>query len=885
LFSQLAGVRLAATRRMALVLASLATLSAALLLAAAPAGAFVSGEFGLQQRKPVWVRYGPLQYHDGPVIHASDSYAIYWDPLELYNSEWMRLIDGYFRNVGDANGSLGNVFAMNSQYGEAGFGTSPGASEKAKEAHAANQSTFRGAYTDTDSYPAGGGNCHQSAEIVCLTDQEIRTELQKVIKSGVLPGTTGTVPGAKSTPVYYILTPPGVTVCAGTETSTSNSCSNSKALEEEAREIKEAKIVHHAETGICGYHSAINPKSATPIVYAVQPWIAGYAGMFFEPTEGPTADVLACQDNSVLEEPNQLGGQNPFAYYGAGLADVIIGDLSDEQNNVVANPLLNAWYQNAAAEEHGYPEQSDMCQGNFGPPPTSPPTPNEHTHAASLSNETIGGGSYYIHWAFNSSGFLTGKETYGCWQAVDFEPHITAPNPVNVGDVIGLNANESGITLDAAPLGLRQGKEETRLAEEVLRTDAEEVDLGDEIAKLSQDATELGDEISILGSKITKLGSEIKAFEGEEESLTEAESELREERRQAEEVKGPLSTAEEKEYAEKEERLAARHKKAAEAKASAEKTKAADLETKNTDEKTKRNDEEHKLVVEEDKRIVKEDTTLVKEEQKLADEHRLIKEREPFLAPIYKWDFGYQENGKEVTEEGEEKASVFHTFPCAKTYTVELTVVDGGGNEAGLPASVTKEITVDGNNPCEEKGSEGGSGPKGGSGSEGGSGTTPGATSPTTSTTGSTTTPSTTTPGAVPPAKPIPGPVASAAVLSRSLTTALKKGLVIGYSVNEQVAGQFQVLLASSVAKRIGLHGAPATDMPPGSEPAIVIAKAILVTTKGGRNTVKIVFGKKTAAKLRKLRSVTLTIRLVVRNASSHSPLSTTVISTVTLSR
>jgi hypothetical protein len=869
---------------MALTLASLATLSAALLLAAVPAGAFVSGEFGLQQRKPVWVRYGPLQYHDGPVIHASDSYAIYWDPLELYNSEWMRLIDGYFRNVGEANGSLGNVFAMNSQYGETGFGTSPAASEKAKEAHAANQSTFRGAYTDTDSYPASS-NCHQAAEIVCLTDPEIKTELQKVIKSGVLPGTTGTVPGGKSTPVYYILTPPGVTVCAGTESSTSNSCSNSKALEEEAQEITEAKITHHAETGICGYHSAINPKSATPIVYAVQPWIAGYAGMFFEPVYSPTADVLACQDNSVLEEPNQLGGENPFAYYSAGLADVIIGDLADEQNNVVANPLLNAWYQNAAAEEHGYPEQSDMCQGNFGPPPTSPPSANEHTHAASLSNETIEGGSYYIHWAFNSSGFLTGKDTAGCWQGVDFEPHITAPNPVNVGDVVGLDANESGITLDAAPLGLRQGKEEVRLAEEVLRTAAEEVDLGDEITKLGQDATELGNEAAILGSKITKLSNEIKAFEEEEEGLTEAEAELREERRQAEE-KGPLSSAEEKGYAEKEERLATRHKKATEAKAAVKNTKTADQEKKSADEKEKLKDEEHKLVVEEDKRIVKGDKAIAEEEKELADQHKLIKEREPLVAPIYKWDFGYQENGKEVTEEGEEKASVFHTFPCAKTYTVELTVVDGGGNELGLPPDVTKEITVDGK-PCEEKGSSGSGGSGGGSGSEpgGGSSSTPGATSPATSTTGSTPATSTTTPGATSPAKPIPGPVASAAVLSHSLTTALKKGLVIGYSVNEQVAGQFQVLLAASIAKRIGLHGAPATDMPPGSEPAIVIGKAILITTKGGRNTVKIEFGKKTAAKLRKLRSVTLTIRLVVRNASSHSPLSTTVISTVTLSR
>ena len=127
--------------------------------------------------------------------------------------------------------------------------------------------------------------------------------------------------------------------------------------------------------------------------------------------------------------------------------------------------------------------------------------------------------------------------------------------------------------------------------------------------------------------------------------------------------------------------------------------------------------------------------------------------------------------------------------------------------------------------------------------------------------------------------------MASAAVVSRSLSTVLKKGLVISYSVNEQVAGQFQVLLASSLAKRIGLHGPAATGLAPGSAPSIVIGKAILVTTKGGRNTVKILFGKQTAAKLRKLGSVPLTIRLIVRNASSHSPQTTTVISTVTLSR
>jgi hypothetical protein len=847
---------------MALVLASIAALSVALLLAAAPAGAFISGEFGLQQRKPVFVRSGPLQYHDGPVIHASDSYAIYWDPLELYNSEWMQLIDKYFRNVGTASGGLGNVFALNSQYGETGYSTAPAALATDKEKHGSNQSTFRGAYSVTDPYPTKE-NCTQAAEVVCLTDAQIKAELKKVIESGKLPGATGTVPGAATTPVYYILTPPGVTVC--TEKSSSPStCSNSTQQENEAQEIKEEKITHPAETGICGYHSTIEPHSATPIVYAVQPWIAGDAGLFVESyspelkTSGVSADVLACQDDStVLEEPNQQSGLNPFAAYGAALADVIVGDLANEQSNIVVNPLLNGWYQNASAVEGGSPEEGDMCKFNFGPPPETLPAPDPHTHAAPRSNEEIGSGNYYLHWAFNSSAPFTPGEhkvDFDCSQGVNLLPHITAPNPVNVGDVVGLDANESGITLDAAPLDLRQGKEETRLAEEILVLGDEEAGLSGEVTKLGVEEVELGNKISALEGELTTLGAKEKA-------LVKEEKELAAERKSAKEA----TLEEEEEFTAKEKRLAGEEKKAAEEKAAAE-------SKLKTDEAKKRTDGERKLALEEDKLIVAGDKAIAEEEKKLADEHKLIKEREPLIAPIYKWDFGYQENGKEVTEEGEDEASVFHTFPCAKTYTVELAVMDGGGNEEGLPLSVTKEITVDGK-PCEEKGSE----------ETGSGGSTPGTT--TAATSGSSGAAGSSATAALAPAKPpLPGPVASAAVVSHSLRSVLKKGLVIGYSVNEQVAGQFQVLLASSIAKRIGLHGAPAADMPVGSAPSIVIGKAILVTTRGGRGTLKIQFGKKTAAKLRKLRSVTLTIRLVVRNASSRTPLSTTVISTVTLS-
>jgi hypothetical protein len=120
-------------------------------------------------------------------------------------------------------------------------------------------------------------------------------------------------------------------------------------------------------------------------------------------------------------------------------------------------------------------------------------------------------------------------------------------------------------------------------------------------------------------------------------------------------------------------------------------------------------------------------------------------------------------------------------------------------------------------------------------------------------------------------------------VVSHSLSSALKSGLLIRYSVSEQVAGRFEVLLASSVAHKIGLKGAPAGGLAKGTPPQMVIARAILVTTKGGRSTYKITFSKPTAARLRKLRKVSLMIRLVIHNAAS--PAATTVLNTVTLSR
>jgi PKD domain len=638
--------------RRSTLFALLTTGLATLILVAVPtAGAVTSEGFGMDRRAKATFAQEPLQYHGGPVLHNSNAYAIYWDPIGIYREDWQQLINRYLYDVGAASGTLGNVFALEAQYTDS-------------SGRAANQSTFRGAYTDKTPYPITG-NCSDSAEFACLTDTQIQAELQKVITSGVLPGATGPA-------VYYILTPPGVTVC--TDGGGKGNCSDSTTT---------------PPNGICGYHSVLNPGGAA-VPYAVQPWTAGNAGL----VEGalPASDVLSCQDNSgILEEPNQLGStRDKYSTYAAGLPDVMINDLSILQRDVVVDPMLNGWYQTATGAEQG-----DGCQWDFGPPPESAPSPDKHTHAASLSDQVINGHSYYLQWAFNSADMTVARGLV-CWPGVALEPQFTFPNPVNSGDVAGFDATESFFTFDANPNGLPP--------------------------------------------------------------------------------------------------------------------------------------------------------------------------TEPYQGANYSWNFG---DGTSVSG-GASDASVFHSYQYGGTYTVTLTLTDGAGNVA----SIAHQVVVNGppapSAAKEATGSGAGATGSSGAGATGSSGGSGGATSGGgSSSVGS---------ASVPP------PFATAAAVTHSLRSALRKGLVIRYSVNEQVAGHFEVLLRRSIARRLGIGGSPAFGLPAGTPPQVIIGRAVLVTTAAGRSTVDIQFSKRTASRLGRMHSVSLMLRLFVRNAASHNPATTTVLSTVTLS-
>lgn len=147
-----------------------------------------------------------LQYGGGPVMHATSIYAIYWDPAKLrggetgridkYHGEWVELIDQFFEGLAAESDGTTSVFALTPQYTETGG------------ARASYSTTFRGSKVDTDSYPADGCTDPDHAlnqNFACLTDAQLRAELESYIAANKLPAGGGTI--------FYLLTPPGLTVC------------------------------------------------------------------------------------------------------------------------------------------------------------------------------------------------------------------------------------------------------------------------------------------------------------------------------------------------------------------------------------------------------------------------------------------------------------------------------------------------------------------------------------------------------------------------------------------------------------------------------------------------------------------------------------------------
>jgi hypothetical protein len=442
-----------------------------MLLAAAPAGAVVTESEGVQvgvQPRTEEIHFAESNFannNGNAVVDGASVYLVFWDPGAWYHPEWVTKLDDFAQHLGAASGEDSSIFAALSQYRDR------------SNTPAEFKFAFKGSYTDTAPYPAA--ECTDPAplefgQLTCLTDAQLREQLQTFIAG------QGTAKGMHA--VYYLMTPPGVSVCL---TGASTHCSDFSA-----------PATPSYENSFCSYHGAINPSKAPEgdeqtILYGAIPWTAGYEGQprYFEPSAAMSGQAADCQDggwnpekhgekheaakiltkeeeeklaketpeekakaarareleNPHIEEPNQepLPGLSEGGDYAAGLSDVLVNQIAVEQANIVTNPLLASWQNQGTGAE-----ATDECRNVFASTAGSSTIAGsveagDKTEAGTLYNSSIAGGTFYVNNVINNGTLHYPGECVGGYGLV---PRFTSPNPVNSGEVVDFNGMGSTVS-------------------------------------------------------------------------------------------------------------------------------------------------------------------------------------------------------------------------------------------------------------------------------------------------------------------------------------------------------------------------------------------------------------------------------------------------------
>jgi hypothetical protein len=358
---------------------------------------WLSGDFG----GPIMAA-GGLCYHGGSVIHRNEIFALTWDPQRVYWQTTRGYVEGFLRNVAAGSNTLTSPFALSPQYQDAGgrasndsrygggcvdFGGTGGATcqfGSSNGSGAGNNYPASGCPTTGTSYNFTGAN-GVGPNLACLTDAQVRTELNDVIsKTGILGHTQ---PGY--TPVVTLLTPPGVETCLD---SSGTLCSaNSTA------------------TGtFCSYHSHVN-VGGTEVAYVVQPWTP-YKGC-----DEPNLNPLVKNPT-----PQQVSED-------AGLR--LVSPLSAGTIASIVNPGLDGWYALDGSE----------INDNGGCAPAG----------KDADSVAVGNGSYVIQREFNNAGALAFEPNtyFGCAPNVLLTPAFVVPSAVNQGDTVELDGSATASTL------------------------------------------------------------------------------------------------------------------------------------------------------------------------------------------------------------------------------------------------------------------------------------------------------------------------------------------------------------------------------------------------------------------------------------------------------
>ena len=216
-----------------------------------------------------------MTYHGGWVMRTNTTYAIYWFPpgstcgaSDPMCDTYISGVDRYFKDVAAASGSHNNIYSVDTEYSDT---TGP----------IAYQSTFGGAFIAETSFPPynPSTSCTVSGYPVCVTDQQIKDEIQNVITAA------GWSDGKSS--LFVLMTPDTVAECT---TSNDNDC---------------IPGTH------CADHGGFTGSDTNPVVYAFVPFAAtnGCAGIPLNPS--PNGDAADPAANLISHEMNEAI-TNPF---------------------------------------------------------------------------------------------------------------------------------------------------------------------------------------------------------------------------------------------------------------------------------------------------------------------------------------------------------------------------------------------------------------------------------------------------------------------------------------------------------------------------------------------------------------------------------------------
>lgn len=263
-----------------------------------------------------------LPYHGGPVMHSNRTHVIFWTPAGsplTYDPGYQQQVTTFLARVARDSHKTTNVYSLSGQYRDA-------------SGPAAYDSTYAGAFTDTQPLPANG--CTEPPGpaaggtgpgwTVCLSDQQLVSELHRVTSAKQLP--------VSARDLYFLVLPAGFGVCEG---SGPPGCALGGSDD---------------NGSFCGYHF-----SDGALLYAVIPYNA---------VDGH------CQSNQP--RPN------------LSTADPTISTVSHEHNEAVTDPTGTGWVD-------GVNENGDLCIDMTDHPP-----PALGGTGTSRFSQVIGGAHYWL---------------------------------------------------------------------------------------------------------------------------------------------------------------------------------------------------------------------------------------------------------------------------------------------------------------------------------------------------------------------------------------------------------------------------------------------------------------------------------------------------------